>query len=35
MKKKKKKKKKKKRQDGTIDERELLMAKAYGSLSQN
>jgi len=35
MKKKKKKKKKKKRADGTIDERELKMAKAYGGLSQN
>jgi hypothetical protein len=32
---KKKKKKKKKRADGTIDERELMMAKAYGGLSQN
>ncbi len=36
MRKKKKKKKKKKRQDnGTIDERELMMARAYGGLSQN
>ena len=34
-KKKKKKKKKKKVNDGTIDERELMMAKAYGGLSQN
>jgi hypothetical protein len=34
-KKKKKKKKKKKAADGTIDERELMMAKAYGGLSQN
>ena len=33
MRKKKKKKKKKKRADGTIDERELMMAKAYGGLS--
>jgi hypothetical protein len=31
----KKKKKKKKRADGTIDERELMMAKAYGGLSQS
>ena len=35
MRKKKKKKKKKKRADGTIDERELMMAKAYGGLSQS
>lgn len=34
-KKKKKKKKKKKVNDGTIDERELKMARAYGGLSQN
>ena len=34
-KKKKKKKKKKKVNDGTIDERELMMAKAYGGLSHN
>jgi|LauGreDrversion4_2_1035121.scaffolds.fasta_scaffold33089_7 hypothetical protein len=33
MKKKKKKKKKKRAADGTIDERELMMAKAYGGLS--
>jgi hypothetical protein len=32
-KKKKKKKKKKKAQEGSIDERELMMAKAYGGLS--
>ena len=32
-KKKKKKSKKKKKNDGTIDERELMMAKAYGGLS--
>jgi hypothetical protein len=35
LRKKKKKKKKKKRADGTIDERELMMAKAYGGLSQS
>jgi len=36
LRKKKKKKKKKKRViDGTIDERELMMAKAYGGLSQS
>ena len=35
MRKKKKKKKKKRAADGTIDERELMMAKAYGGLSQN
>ena len=35
MKKKKKKKKKKTKADGTIDERELKMARAYGGLSQN
>ena len=35
MRKKKKKKKKKKVNDGTIDERELKMARAYGGLSQN
>ncbi len=35
MRKKKKKKKKKKKADGTIDERELMMARAYGGLSQN
>ncbi len=34
-KKKKKKKKKKKAQEGSIDERELMMAKAYGGLSQS
>ena len=34
-KKKKKKKKKKRAADGTIDERELMMAKAYGGLSQS
>jgi hypothetical protein len=34
-KKKKKKSKKKKKNDGTIDERELMMAKAYGGLSQS
>ena len=35
IRKKKKKKKKKKVNDGTIDERELKMARAYGGLSQN
>lgn len=35
MRKKKKKKKKKKAQEGNIDERELMMAKAYGGLSQS
>ncbi len=34
-KKKKKKSKKKKKNDGTIEERELMMAKAYGGLSQS
>jgi len=34
MKKKKKKKKKKVKKEPTIDERELLMAKAYGGLTQ-
>ena len=34
-KKKKKKKTKKRAADGTIDERELMMAKAYGGLSQS
>jgi hypothetical protein len=35
MRKKKKKKKKKKANDNTIDEREIMMAVAYGGLSQN
>ena len=35
MRKKKKKKKKKKAKDNTIDEREIMMAVAYGGLSQN
>jgi hypothetical protein len=34
LKKKKKKKKKKVKKEPTIDERELMMAKAYGGLSQ-